>query len=330
MKKKEVILITGCAGFIGYNVAIKFLRKNYNIVGIDNLNSYYDVDLKRKRLSLLKEKFKNFNFFRTDIYNKKKLNKIFQKKRPFAVIHLAAQAGVRYSITKPEKYMRSNLVGFFNILELVKIYRIKELFFASSSSVYGDSKENILSENLNTDKPIQFYAATKKSNEIMAYCYSSLYKLNITALRFFTVYGPWGRPDMAYFKFVRSILNNKMIKVFNYGNHKRSFTYIDDISNAIYLLFTKKKIIKKKQESRFQIINLGNNKSITLMKFIKVIEKILNKKAKISFLPKQKGDVFATKADVKKIKKFFPQFPQFSLDYGLKKFIIWYKSYYKK
>lgn len=330
-KKRDIILITGCAGFIGYNVSLKFLKENYIVIGVDNLNSYYDVNLKKKRLSLLKSESNNFTFFKIDISNNKALLKIFnKKKKPSVIIHLAAQAGVRYSIQKPEKYMQSNLIGFFNIIELAKKYKTKKLFLASTSSVYGNSNKNILSENLNTDKPIQFYAATKKSNEVIAYSYSYLFKLNITCLRFFTVYGPWGRPDMAYFKFVKSILNNKIIDVFNFGKHHRSFTYIDDITNAIYALFKRKKLVKDNTHSRFQIINLGNNKSVSLMRFIEIIEKILNKKAKKSFLPLQNGDVFSTKADIKKIKKIFPKFPQFDLEYGLKKFIDWYKNYYIK
>jgi UDP-glucuronate 4-epimerase len=322
MKKKKII-ITGSCGFIGFHVAKIFLKNNFIVIGIDNINSYYDKNLKKKRNLILK-KFKNYKFYKLDIRSKK-IDKLFSDNSIVLVIHLAAQAGVRYSFTNPEKYFYSNLSGFFNIIENIRKNNIKNFFFASTSSVYGNSNKSVLSETDLTDKPIQFYAATKKSNEVMAYSYSSIYNLNMICLRFFTVYGPWGRPDMSLFKFVKAIKDGKKIDVFNYGKHSRSFTYIDDIAEAIFGLYKNKRRIKNK----FEIYNLGNNKSIRLIKFIKIIENKIGKKSKKNLMPLQKGDVVRTKAKISKIRKILPNFPKYNLEYGVKCFIDWYNKTYK-
>ena len=236
------ILITGCAGFIGYHLSKYLIKKNINVIGVDNINNYYDTKLKKDRLkNLFITNKKKFSFYKTDIHNQKKFELIFKKnKRITHVINLAAQAGVRYSITNPNTYVKSNLVGFANVLENCKCYKVKNLIFASTSSVYGSNKKMPYKESDDTDSPIQFYAATKKSNEVMAYSYSHLYNINTIGLRFFTVYGPWGRPDMALFKFTKNILAGKKIDVYNHGNHSRDFTYIDDIVDAIFLLINRK------------------------------------------------------------------------------------------
>ena len=241
--KKNKVLITGSAGFIGFHVCKLFLEKNYNVVGVDNLNSYYDVKLKRNRTRYLKE-YKNFKFVKADICNKMILKNIFKKNKFDKVINLAAQAGVRYSIKNPDAYMKSNLIGFFNIIDLCKIYKISHLLYASTSSVYGLSNKRILSEEDEVDHPIQFYAATKRSNELIAHSYSYLYNLPTTGLRFFTVYGPWGRPDMALFIFTKNMIANKSIDVFNKGNHERDFTFIDDVARSVFKV--SKEIPKKK------------------------------------------------------------------------------------
>ena len=237
------LIVTGAAGFIGMHVAEKLLRKNYEVIGIDNLNDYYDVNLKRKRLNILK-KYKKFIFFKTSIENQKKINLIFKKYKPKKVIHLAAQAGVRYSIKNPHAYINSNVLGFINILESSRKFGCKHLIYASSSSVYGGTKKYPFKENFYLDKPMSIYAASKKSNELMAHVYSHLYKLPTTGLRFFTVYGPWGRPDMSLFIFVNSILNKKKIKVFNFGKMKRDFTYIDDIVSGTLKIINKPQTLK--------------------------------------------------------------------------------------
>ena len=239
------VIVTGAAGFIGFHLSSALLKKGYRVLGIDNLNSYYDVGLKRKRLRLL-NKNKNFYFQKIDISDAKKLSQISKRFKIIKIFHLAAQAGVRYSLQHPETYTKSNLLGFFNILQLSKELKIKRLVFASTSSVYGNNKKSPFSENHITDQPIQYYAATKKSNELMAASYSNLYEMDTIGLRFFTVYGPWGRPDMALFKFTKNILKGKPIDVFNKGKHIRDFTYVDDIVNGIYKI-----IISKKKKLRF-------------------------------------------------------------------------------
>ena len=273
------ILITGVTGFIGFHVANKLINGNFDLVGIDNLNNYYDEELKLSRLFLLKKL--GLRFLKLDITNKVVLKKFFNKENFDIIIHLAAQAGVRYSINKPHAYTDSNITGFLNILEGARQNNIKHLIYASSSSVYGLNQKIPFSEDDITDSPVSFYAASKKSNEMMAYSYSHLYKIPCTGLRFFTVYGPWGRPDMAYFKFVKQIINNETINIFGQGNMARDFTYIDDVVTALVSLIPiiPKINLKNKKFAPHEIFNIGNSKSEKLEKFIHIIEGALNKKA---------------------------------------------------
>ena len=321
----DKILITGCAGFIGFHISKVLLKQNKKIFGIDNLNNYYDVKLKKERLKILK-KNKKFKFYKIDIFNKKIIIENFKKQKYSHIIHLAAQAGVRYSIKFPEQYVRTNLVGFFNILEASKNINVKHLIFSSSSSVYGQSNLFPLKENFNTDQPASFYAATKKSNEVMGYSYSSLHGLPLTVLRLFTVYGPLGRPDMSLFDFVKRIINNKKIYLFNKGNHQRDFTYIDDVVHAI------QKIIKKppREKIPFRILNLASGKPINLIYYLNIIEKNLQLKARKKFLELQKGDVIKTHASLKKIRKLFNYKPKTNLKIGIKKYLDWYTNFIKK
>ena len=318
------ILVTGCAGFIGFHISLKLLKSRINVVGVDNLNKYYDVNLKKNRLKSLKD-FKNFSFYKTDLLHYKKLDKIIKNYKIKYIIHLAAQAGVRYSIKNPKLYFKSNLEGFFNILELSKNNQIKHLIFASTSSVYGNSKKFPLQENANTDSPLSFYAATKKSNEIMAHSYSYIYKIPCTAVRFFTVYGSFGRPDMALFKFTKNIIENKVIELFNNGNHIRDFTYIDDIVDGIYSLIKE----QPKNKIPYDTFNIGNGNPKKLLDYIKQVELHLNKKAKIKKLPLQLGDVVKTHAQIKKIKIKTKYKVKTNINKGIANFIEWYQDYYK-
>ena len=313
------ILITGAAGFIGYHLCKKLLEDENIILGIDNLNNYYNPMLKLNRLNQLKS-YKNFEFNKIDIINRKLITSVFKKFKPNKVINLAAQAGVRYSLENPYAYIDSNLVGFLNILELCRQNETEGFVYASSSSVYGENNKIPFSIQDRVDKPISLYAASKKANELIAHSYSHLYGLHTTGLRFFTVYGPWGRPDMAYYIFTKKILNEEPISVFNNGNMKRDFTFIDDI-----ILGTKAAIEKNYS---FEIFNLGNNKSVNLLDFIKIIEKKLNKKAIINFQPMQSGDVKETYADISESEEKLGFKPKISIDKGMQKFIKWYKSYY--
>ena len=315
-------LVTGAAGFIGMHTCIKLLKNNIKVVGIDNLNNYYDVKLKFSRLKILK-KYRNFKFYKVDIADPILLKKIFQKILPSHVIHLAAQAGVRYSIKKPNVYAKSNLYGFTNILEMCRNFKIKHLVFASSSSVYGGNIKFPFSETDNVDHPVSFYAATKKINEILAHSFSLNYNLNLIGLRFFTVYGPYGRPDMSYFKFTDSILKNKVIEIYNNGKNFRDFTYIDDVVDSIDKLIKKRKYISKNK-----IINIGSSKPINDLKFISIIEKLLNRKAKKKYLLAQKGDVLKTFSDTTYIKKMIRKKHFISIEKGLINFIEWYKKFY--
>ncbi len=317
------ILVTGCAGFIGFHLSTKLSLFENKIIGIDNLNNYYDVKLKKNRINQLIKK-KKFKFYKVDLLNYKKIDKIIKDNKIEYIVHLAAQAGVRYSIQNPKIYFKSNLEGFFNILELSKKNKIKHLIFASTSSVYGDSNKFPLNEQSNTDKPLSFYAATKKSNEVMAHSYSHIHKIPCTAVRFFTVYGPNGRPDMALFKFTKSIVENKPIHLFNFGNHVRDFTYIDDVVAGIF------KIIKKtpKYKIPFDIFNIGNGNPKKLIEYLKKIEKNLNKTAKIKKLPLQVGDVFKTHADVGKLNKKINYKSKTNINDGIKKFVEWYLENY--
>ena len=322
------ILVTGSAGFIGYHVSKKLIELGHNVVGIDNLNHYYDVKLKKNRNLFLKKKYKNkFHFYKIDINNFTKLNNFFKKEKINSVIHLAAQAGVRMSINKPNNYFQSNVVGFFNILKCCIKYKIKHLVAASSSSVYGDQKNNT-DEHFETSKPLQFYAATKKSNEVMAYSFSNIYKLPISIVRLFTVYGPWGRPDMALFKFTSAMINKQKIYLYNNGQHYRDFTYIDDIVNGIVLTLNKVPISKKSNSVPFEIYNLGNNKTISIKKIVKELESKLKIKARIKLVKKQKGDVFKTSASIIKSKKILGYSPKIEYKTGVSNFIDWYKNYF--
>ena len=312
------ILVTGAAGFIGYHLSKSLLEDDFNVIGIDNLNDYYDIELKKARLKNIAD-YPGFTFEKIDISNKEDVEKVFLKYNPKKVVNLAAQAGVRYSINNPYSYMNSNLVGFLNIIECCRHNDVEGLIYASSSSVYGNNKKIPFSVEDKVDQPISLYAATKNANEQIAKSYSHLYNLNTTGLRLFTVYGPWGRPDMAYFSFTQKILNKQPIKVFNNGNMKRDFTYIDDIVCGI----------KSALNNNYQceIFNLGNNKSEKLMNFINQIEKELNIKAIIKFLPMQAGDMYETYADISKSNKMLGYHPNTSINKGIKEFIDWYKYY---
>lgn len=324
------ILITGVAGFIGYHLTKQLLNERYEIVGIDNINDYYSTDLKKDRLSLL-EGQPNYKFINLDLKNREAINDLFVNERFDIVINLAAQAGVRYSIENPHAYLDSNIIGFTNILESSAKNDIKHLIYASSSSVYGANKKIPFSEEDLVDSPVSLYAATKKANELLAHSYSSIYKLPTTGLRFFTVYGPWGRPDMAYFSFVDNIVKDKKIKVFNNGDMYRDFTYIDDIVLGISKLVKKvgNKTINQ-GEIPYDIFNIGNNNPEKLMDFINILEELLQKKAKIEYLPMQKGDVKATYASIDKLYNSVGFKPSTSLKDGLSNFVEWYLSYYGK
>ena len=336
------ILITGAAGFIGFHTCKNLVEKGFNIIGIDNLNSYYSKDLKLARLKLLKsinKKDNIFNFVEGDICNEKLIDEIFEKFKPKKVINLAAQAGVRYSIQNPKAYIQSNLVGFANILEACRKHDIKHLIYASSSSVYGGNTSLPFSEDDGVDHPISLYAATKKSNELMAHSYSHLYELPTTGLRFFTVYGPWGRPDMALFLFTKAMLNNKKIKIFNNGFMKRDFTYIDDVVESIIRLIDKPAIKNTKFDTYdpkpssswapYKIFNIGNSTSISLLTYIEAIEDSLSIKSKKEFLPMQPGDVPATASNIKFLESWIDYKPSTSIKEGVEKFVSWYREFYK-
>ncbi len=321
------ILITGSAGFIGFHLSLKLLNKGNTVIGVDNLNNYYDVSLKKNRNKILK-KYTKYIFYKLDLKNKNQLNKVFKKNKIDCVINLAAQAGVRYSLINPKSYIESNINGFFNLIETTKNYKVKNFIYASTSSVYGMQKKFPLKENFDTSHPIQLYAATKKSNELIANVYSHLFKLNTIGLRFFTVYGPWGRPDMALFKFTKNIIEGKKIKVFNHGKHIRDFTYVDDVINIIYKIISKNSKIKRSNNFS-KIYNVGNGKKIKLKKYIDIIEKNLKKKSKKKFLSLQKGDVIKTHCDNRLLKREYNYSPKINVEQGVKKFLEWYRSYFK-
>jgi UDP-glucuronate 4-epimerase len=318
------ILVTGCAGFIGFNLCRELLKEGHKVIGIDSINNYYSVKLKLDRLKILKKFKKIFFFYKLDISDEKKVVRIFKKKID-VVVNLAAQAGVRYSILNPDIYLKSNIIGFYNLINASRKKNISHFVYASTSSVYGDNKNFPLKENYNCEEPLQFYASTKLSNEVIAKSFSKIYSLKTTGLRFFTVYGPWGRPDMALFKFTKNIIENKEIEIYNYGNHKRDFTYIDDIVDGVKKIIEKTKVKRKKAE----IINLGNGKSVKLMKYINLIEKELSLKAKKKYLKKQAGDIIMTLASIKKAKKIYSYMPKTNVEMGVKKFVRWYKNYFK-
>ena len=333
---KVKILVTGAAGFIGYHLSKRLLNDDYDVVGIDNLNDYYDVKLKHDRLNLLKGN-SGFSFHKLDISNKEKIERIFKINKIDYVIHLAAQAGVRYSIENPDVYIQSNIIGTYNILEMCRHYPVKHLLYASSSSVYGANKKVPFEETDFVDNPVSLYASTKKSNELMAYTYSHLYNIPATGLRFFTVYGPMGRPDMAYFKFVDSYFKDETIKIYNNGDFEndmyRDFTYIDDIIEGIIRVLESP---SKDSSSMHRILNIGNNNPIKLMDFIVTLEKCLSKslKKKIefkkSFEPIKPGDVHMTYASTNLLETLIGFKPKVSLEIGLSKFTEWYLRYYRE
>nr|WP_319397865.1 NAD-dependent epimerase/dehydratase family protein [uncultured Carboxylicivirga sp.] len=321
------ILITGAAGFIGFHLSQLLAKNGYNIIGIDSLNEYYDVQLKFDRLKILRD-LPNFKFRSVNICEKDTLDELFSEEKFDIVINLAAQAGVRYSIDKPYKYIDSNLIGFINILEACRNNPVKHLIYASSSSVYGNTQEIPFSVSNRTDEPVSLYAATKKANEMMAHSYAALYKIPMTGLRFFTVYGPWGRPDMAYFSFTNKILKDQTIQVFNNGDLERDFTYIDDITAAIEKLIDLPFDKDEEKEKPYRLFNIGNNKPVKLMDFITTLEKHIGKEAPKEFLPMQKGDVYRTYADITDLEERIHFKPHTSIDEGLSKFVSWYKEYY--
>lgn len=332
------ILVTGAAGFIGFHLAKKLCLQKWNVVGLDNLNNYYDVKLKEDRLSRLIEQ-PNFKFYKVDLVQSDEIKEIFNSEKFDYVIHLAAQAGVRYSLINPYSYVDSNLYGFLNILEGCRHNDVKHLIYASSSSVYGANTKMPFSVHDNVDHPVSLYAATKKANELMAHTYSNLYKIPTTGLRFFTVYGPWGRPDMALFIFTKSLVEDKPIDVYNNGKMKRDFTYIDDIVDGIINLifhlpqpnpnWNGNQPDSATSFAPYALYNIGNNQPVDLMKFIEVIENELCRKAKINFLPIQPGDVPATYADVDDLVKAVGFKPNTPLELGVKKFVEWFKDYYQ-
>ncbi len=327
LDRTKKILVTGGAGFIGFHFSKKLLETGCRVVGFDNLNEYYDVKLKYDRLAILQE-FEQFQFIKGDLADKNALEQLFEAERPDIVVNLGAQAGVRYSIENPETYMQSNMIGFFNVLECCRHYPVEHLVYASSSSVYGANKKIPFSTEDKVDNPVSLYAATKKSNELMAHCYSKLYGIPSTGLRFFTVYGPYGRPDMAYFSFTQKIMKGETIKVFNHGDMYRDFTYVDDIvAGMINILSNPPK--ENENGVRYKIYNIGNNKPEKLMYFIETLEKCLGKEAKKEFYPMQPGDVYQTYADVTDLIEDFDFKPSTPIEEGLQKFAEWYREYYK-
>lgn len=317
-----MILVTGCSGFIGMHACIKLLKKNYKVIGIDNLNDYYPISLKENRLKTLKT-FPNFIFSHCDVADQINLKNVFNTYKIEYVLHLAAQAGVRYSISNPQEYVRSNVQGFVNLLEEIKDSQVVNTVYASSSSVYGSNTKVPFSEEDFVSNQVSLYASTKLSNESIANAYNSIHKIPIIGLRFFTVYGPWGRPDMAPWIFTEKIIKGEKIKVFNNGNMIRDFTFIDDIvSGTIDALL-------RLNYKTHEIFNIGNNKPVKLMDFINNIEEILGKKASIDFMPMQKGDVLTTYADINKLSKAVNYIPKTSIQDGMKRFIAWYKNYFQ-
>jgi len=316
---QQAVLVTGVAGFIGFHVASALLQRDERVIGIDNLNPYYDIPLKEARLKQIRSHGK-FTFYQEDIGNLEALKEIFSHHPIDRICHLAAQAGVRYSIQNPFVYEESNLKGFLNLLEMARNFPVSNFVFASSSSVYGGNTKLPFSIKDNVDTPISLYAATKRANELMAYTYSHLYGIPLTGLRFFTVYGPWGRPDMALFLFTKAILDERPIDIYNFGNMKRDFTYISDIvDGTISALDT---------PFQYELFNLGNSKTVELMELISIIEKELDKQAEKNFLPLQPGDVPETYADIAKTHELLGFNPKTSIREGVKQFITWYKEYY--
>ncbi|UCG65082.1 MAG: NAD-dependent epimerase [Deltaproteobacteria bacterium] len=317
---QKTTLVTGAAGFIGFHVAKSLLEKGERIIGIDNLNPYYDVSLKKDRLEQIKSN-PRFTFYHEDINNIDALKRVFSGHHIDRICNLAAQAGVRYSIQNPFAYEESNLKGFLNLLEMARKFPVENFVFASSSSVYGNNKKLPFSIEDNVDTPISLYAATKKANELMAHVYSHLFEIPLSGLRYFTVYGPWGRPDMALFLFTKAILDGRPIDIYNFGKMKRDFTYIDDIVDGT--------ISALNRPFKYIIFNLGNSKTVELMELIKIIEEELGVEAKKNFLPLQPGDVPETYADIERTAKLLGFEPKTSIRVGIRKFLTWYRGYYK-
>ena len=331
------IIVTGAAGFIGMHVCKNLLDSGHSITGIDNLNAYYDQTLKQKRLECLTQ-FEDFTFYKQDIADKEAIMEIFAEVGADCVIHLAAQAGVRYSLIDPDAYANSNLTGFLNILEACRQQEISHLIYASSSSIYGSNDDKPFKETHNTDHPVSLYGATKKANEVMAHSYSHLFQLPTTGLRFFTVYGPWGRPDMALFLFTKAILENKPIDIYNHGKMIRDFTYIDDVVQAINRLvetpatanadYNTYQPDASTSNSPWRIFNIGNGSPTPLMDYISALEKALGRTAEKNFIPVQPGDVLATAADTTKLENWTGFKPSTSVEQGVENFVKWYVSYY--
>lgn len=320
----QKILVTGAAGFIGYHLSSWLCKNGHQVMGIDSLNNYYDVNLKLDRINQLRRE-SHFSFRPVNICDKPELDALFAAQKFDVVINLAAQAGVRNSIEKPYAYIDSNLIGFINILEACRHNPVKHLIFASSSSIYGNSDRIPFSEDHITDAPVSLYAATKKANELMAHSYAHLYGIPTTGLRFFTVYGPWGRPDMAYFSFTKNIIEGTPINVYNHGNQMRDFTYVDDIVEAMGVLVSK----APEHNIPFRVCNIGNHQPVRLMDFINTLENIIGKEAKKIMLPRQSGDVDATYADVTKLTHLVGFQPKTDIEEGLSQFVNWYKKYYQ-
>jgi UDP-glucuronate 4-epimerase len=335
--KYQKVLVTGAAGFIGFHLTRRLLKDGYRVVGVDNLNPYYEVALKEARLEALKDE-SNFIFVRMDLTDRKQLGKLFARQAFDVVVNMAAQAGVRYSIENPYAYVDSNLVGFVNLLECCRQHSVKHFVFASSSSVYGANTTMPFSVHQNVDHPVSLYAATKKANELMAHTYSHLYRLPGTGLRFFTVYGPWGRPDMALFLFTRAILEDQPIKVYNHGKMQRDFTYIDDIIEGVVRVMGKLPEANANwngaapdpgtSSAPYKIYNIGNNHPVELIKFIEVIEAALGKRAQKEFMDLQPGDVVATYADVDDLMQDVGFKPATPIEVGVERFVEWFKDFY--
>ncbi|MFC6465175.1 NAD-dependent epimerase [Marinilactibacillus sp. GCM10026970] len=335
----STILVTGAAGFIGMHLSVKLLEEGHTVVGYDNLNDYYEVQLKKDRLEILKP-YEKFSFLKANLEDRGMIEEVFLKFNIEIIVNLAAQAGVRYSIENPRAYIDSNIVGFLNILEAARHHEVKHVIYASSSSVYGANKKMPFSTEDPVDHPVSLYAATKKSNELMAHTYSHLYNIPTTGLRFFTVYGPMGRPDMAYFSFTKKILARETIKIFNNGDMMRDFTYIDDIVNGIVQLLDKAPKLNleydyqnsspKDSYAPYKVYNIGNNKPVRLLDFVETLEENLGVEAVKEFLPMQPGDVQATYADISDLNRETNFEPSTTIEQGLSKFVKWYKDYYKK
>lgn len=333
------IIVTGVAGFIGFHLSKKLIESKNEVYGIDNLNDYYDVRYKQLRLvelginsldttsSIINSSiYENFFFSKIDINETNEIHDFISFVKPDLIIHLAAQAGVRYSLSNPDEYIKNNIIGFYNVINSAILFNIRNFFYASSSSVYGDSSKLPFCEDENVDKPVSLYAASKKTNELIAHTFSNLYDIRTVGLRFFTVYGPYGRPDMAYFDFTNSILSKKPIKVFNNGNLTRDFTYIDDIVRSIELLVKKYTSDAGDKINKYEIFNIGNSKPVKLIDFIRTIEECIGEKALLEFVEMQKGDVHNTYSDSSKLQKAINFKPQTELKTGVKKFINWYKE----